>query len=92
MSKVGVQWQDGLGLWHDVQSWQGDLDRSTSNTAFKRWTLNSSYGNGPFRWVIYNELGDEVWGFSPSFNLPEKAGLELNLYLTSPTPTDQAAN
>lgn len=86
LSKVAVQWQDGLGQWHDVQSWQGDLDRSSVNdTPFKRWTVSANYGNGPFRWVIYNELGDEVWGISPSFNLPERAGLEISLFLSAPS-------
>lgn len=83
-SRIGVQWQDGRGAWHDVRNWQGNLDLlKESDTPFKQWTVTSdTYGRGPFRWVIYTETGDAVWGVSPTFTLPERDGLDLSLVLS----------
>jgi hypothetical protein len=82
-SKVGVQWQDGDGAWHDVRAWQGSLHASDSGTPAKQWHVSADLqGQGPFRWVIYNPLGDQIVGVSPSFMIPDQGGVELNLSLT----------
>jgi len=80
-SLVGVQWQDGFGVWHDVRGWQGSLDPSADGqTLLKQWTISPEiYGRGPFRWVLYNPLGDTLLGVSPNFMLPEDDGLDLRL-------------
>jgi hypothetical protein len=79
-SLVGVQWQDPFGLWHDVPTWRGSLDASGSNdTAYQQWTIGTDLqGRGPFRWVIYNPLGDTVLGVTPGFMLPDRGGVNLN--------------
>jgi hypothetical protein len=43
-----VQWQDGLGRWHDIDEWRGEIkgDRVTWDVAAK------DLGSGPFRWLV----------------------------------------
>jgi hypothetical protein len=66
-----VQWQDGLGDWHDVEGWQGELDAGDQ----KVWWVNrADQGKGPFRWVILQGIGGEVVATSESFNLPDSRG------------------
>lgn len=78
---VGVQWLDPMGVWHDVPTWQGTLNQQTGlNAAYLQWTLSSELqGRGPFRWVIYNPLGDALVGVTPSFTLPDRPGVNLNM-------------
>lgn len=78
---VSMQWQDRAGGWHDVQGWKAEIDVAQApGIPFKQWAVNpADYGRGPFRWVIYNSTGDRLWGVSPSFNLPDRAGVELSL-------------
>jgi hypothetical protein len=80
-SLVGVQWQDSFGLWHDIPAWQGSLAASgTSSTPYQQWTISPELqGRGPFRWVIYNPLGDAVIGVTPGFMLPDRSGVNLNM-------------
>ncbi len=77
-----VQWQDGLGGWHDVESWQGDVDDGQ-----KLWAvLEKNFGQGPFRWVVYEKRGGKVWGTSEPFDLPEAAGQQVMVTLDSTSP------
>jgi hypothetical protein len=80
-SLVGVQWQDPFGLWHDVPTWQGTLTMSENrSTPYQQWAISPELqGRGPFRWVIYNPLGDAVLGVTPSFTLPDRSGINLNM-------------
>ncbi len=72
-----VQWQDGLDGWHDVDGWQGDVDDGQ-----KLWAvLEANFGQGPFRWVVYEKRGGKVWGASAPFDLPEVAGQQVNVTL-----------
>lgn len=82
-SQVVVQWLDPLGVWHDVPTWRGSLDQQTGQSAaYQQWTLSTDLqGRGPFRWVIYNELGDALVGVTPSFTLPDRPGVNLNMTL-----------
>jgi LysM repeat protein len=69
---TSVQWQDGLGQWHDVEGWQGTL-----NTAGQRvwWAGNDLLGNnGLYRWVVYQYQGGPVWATSLVFHFPAVAG------------------
>jgi hypothetical protein len=93
-SWITVQWQDGNGGWHDVEGWQGTFDiASGSNFPFKQWTVGASqYNQGPFRWVIYTQRGGDVWGISPSFNLPQWGGLKYATFLSLPTTTNTNTN
>lgn len=83
-SWVGVQWLDTLGMWHDVRGWQGSLDTlGGGQPMLKQWTVTPDlYGRGPFRWIIYDETGDGVWGTSPSFTLPDQDGINFRLSLS----------
>src|SRR5688572_5567394 len=46
-----VQWQDGLGNWHDVDSWRSELTWLTSYVFFQPWGVApKDFGTGPFRW------------------------------------------
>jgi hypothetical protein len=79
-SFVGVQWQDSFGAWHDVPTWQGTLTTSDNNDiGYQQWTVGPELqGRGPFRWVVYNQLGDTILGATPGFMLPERNGINVN--------------
>jgi hypothetical protein len=68
-----VQWQDGLGGWHDVEDWRETLDELYTDGGRKRWYMSAEhFGTGPFRWVVYDETG--MLGTSESFNMPAGSG------------------
>jgi hypothetical protein len=59
-----VQWQDGLGGWHDVDGWRGEAEAGRV-----LWFVSEDlFGAGPFRWVVYDHGG--VFATSASFDLP----------------------
>jgi len=68
-----VQWQDGLGDWHEVEGWQGELDALDNVQPERQWKVwgvaFENFGQGPFRWVVYSATGD-VLGVSSNFDLP----------------------
>ena len=70
-----VQWQDGLGDWHAVEGWRGDLD----NGEKMWWVLKPNFGQGPFRWLIYDRRDGSVWETSQSFFLPKSGGVEVQV-------------
>lgn len=48
-----VQWQDGLGQWHDVEGWRGTLEGGPTGRGWQTWWLAADlFGRGPFRWVV----------------------------------------
>ena len=83
-SFVGVQWQDSFGAWHDVPTWQGTLTTSDNNAGYQQWTVGPELqGQGPFRWVVYNQLGDTILGATPGFMLPDRNGINVNTTVPS---------
>jgi hypothetical protein len=83
-SFVGVQCQDSFGAWHDVPTWQGMLTTNNNNVAYQQWTIGPELqGQGPFRWVVYNQLGDTLLGATPGFMLPERNGINVNTTVPS---------
>ena len=67
-----VQWQDGVGNWHDVESWRGILDTIHEHKGDKIWwVLPYSYGDGPCRWLVYDRAGGQLLATSHAFYLPE---------------------
>lgn len=72
---TGVQWQDRLGAWHDVEGWQGTLDEEVRGIGKKTWVVADGHlGQGPFRWQIYARRGGDVIAASRPFYLPSAAG------------------
>jgi hypothetical protein len=70
-----VQWQDALGDWHDVTGWQGTFDEIVAGTGVKTWWVaEANFGQGPFRWVVYQEFGGRQLAVSEPFDLPDVAG------------------
>lgn len=61
-----VQWQDGLGGWHDVDGWRGELEEQRVTW----WVSPEHFGDGPFHWVVYRGTDGEVLTTSESFDLP----------------------
>lgn len=77
-SPVAVQFSDGSGHWFTVSGWTSTLDRVTDNllVPYKQFTVfAANFGQGPFRWVVYQMDGKTVWGISDSFNLPSGGGI-----------------
>ena len=70
-----VQWQDGLGGWHDVEGWRGTADELHSDWGRKAWWLGEAhFGTGPFRWVIYGDDANKPIAVSDSFYMPRANG------------------
>ena len=70
-----VQWQDGLGDWHDVEGWQGTLDDIQNEIGDKVWWVaKEGLGTGPFRWLVYQSKGGRLLATSEPFYLPDLNG------------------
>src|SRR5579859_594710 len=93
---VNVQWLDPISnVWLPVTGWTGTLNQMTgSGTPFQAFgVLPANYGQGPFRWVIYNPSSNmampngamaqpsqlTAWGMSSPFNLPATDGVTLQI-------------
>jgi len=72
-----VQWQDGLGGWHNVEGWQGTLDDGTHKVW---WVDAADLGKGPFRWLV--ELDDGMLAVSEPFDLPAAAGESVKRFVS----------
>jgi len=78
-----VQWQDSLGMWHDVDGWQGTPDAIITGGATKTWWVNKTdLGKGPFRWVIYAADKNKWLAESPSFYLPKTPGQKVEIVVS----------
>ncbi len=68
-----VQWQDGQGEWHDVDSWRGEFDEVVYSVGTKTWWLEEwLFGAGPFRWVVYDQTSGQVLARSAPFTMPRE--------------------
>jgi hypothetical protein len=70
-----VQWQDGEGVWHDVEGWRGTLDEVAGGVGRKVWWVAGPHlGKGPFRWVVYRDQAQVApLTRSAPFHLPDVA-------------------
>lgn len=70
-----VEWQDENSTWHVVEGWQGSIGKVAGNTGWATWWLSSdNFGQGPFRWVVYERRGSAVMATSDPFDLPGRPG------------------
>jgi len=76
-----VQWQDGLGAWHDVEGWRGWLPDNG-----RQWVVAKDFATGPFRWVVMAEPEGPVLGVSDSFYLPGAANEWLKVSIAEGAP------
>jgi hypothetical protein len=68
-----VQWQDGLGAWHNVDSWRGAFDSVTDSVGRKVWWVDQyTFGPTPYRWVVYESGSNKMLAESKPFNLPRE--------------------
>ena len=77
-STVAVQYQDGLGQWHMVKGWSGSPLQLTdkAGAAYMQYAVNpANFGQGPFRWAIYDQQDGTLLALSADFNLPAKNGV-----------------
>ena len=65
-----VQWQDGLGEWHDVDGWRGEMEEKRVTW----FVAPKDFDTGPFRWVVYRFADGKVLATSESFDLPSGNG------------------
>jgi hypothetical protein len=63
-----IQWQDAWGDWHDVEGWQGTLNEGSHKFW---WVARGNFGEGPFRWLIFDALDGELLSTSRPFHLPD---------------------
>jgi hypothetical protein len=79
-SWIAVQWGDGLGNWTTVQGWQGLANSvdTTTGQLIQQWTVEpANYGQGPFRWAVFDKQGGTLAAYSASFTLPASGGFNL---------------
>jgi len=72
-SWIAVEWLDGNGVWQPVLGWQGQADfvDASGNLVKQFGVYQRNYGQGPFRWAIYNaQSGGSLLAVSPNFKLP----------------------
>ncbi len=70
-----VEWNDRrTGEWHVVKGWRGTLDTPTTQTW---WVGPEIFGNGPFRWQLYESKDGALLATSESFDLPAREGLAV---------------
>lgn len=80
-----VQWQDGLGEWHNVEGWRGTADELHNDWGRKSWWLDREHlGTGPFRWVIYSDGSEEPIKSSDKFFAPTGDGGITRTSMTLP--------
>lgn len=66
-----MQWQDGLGNWHDIGGWRGQLYQGQ----WIRWWLpDTLLGLGPFRWLVYEQPEGGLLAISSEFDMPVRHG------------------
>ncbi len=76
-SWITVEWLDSNGMWEPVMGWQGQADfiDASGNLVKQFGVYRQNYGQGPFRWAIYNApTGGSLLAVSPNFNLPTADG------------------
>ncbi len=75
-----IEWQDTTsGDWYVVEGWQGSLDTSTTQSW---WVGEDMFGDGPFRWRLYENINGRLLATSESFDLPAHAGLMVVVNVT----------
>jgi hypothetical protein len=80
-----VQWQDAQGDWHDVEGWQGPLGQE-GHVVW--WVTPEIWGEGPFRWAIYQRQDGQLLATSDSFNLPGSADEAVKIVMPLLWPDD----
>lgn len=73
-----VQWQDGLGEWHDVTGWQGTLNEANF---IVWWVAPRDLGAAWYRWVAFTTDG-RIHTTSDAFSLPEQPDQALHILIT----------
>ena len=76
-----VQWQDGLGGWHDVTGWRGEF---VPQGYVHWWVAPPDLATGPFRWQIFTAEDGDMAAVSAPFYLPETNGQTLVIYAELP--------
>ncbi len=76
-----VQFQSPSGEWFDVTGWQATLNQMTgTDVPYVVWTVDKdNFGQGPFRWVVYQPDGKTFWAISDIFNLPPGGGMNQSV-------------
>jgi len=75
-----IEWQDpNHGDWYAVDGWRGMLDTPTTQ---EWWVGSDMFGEGPFRWQLYESKGGELLATSESFMLPTSEDLMVIVNVT----------
>lgn len=66
-----VEWQDPYTeKWTAVEGWQGTVELDGTQ---RWWVAPKDLGEGPFRWLVYDEKGGDLLETSETFDLPAHA-------------------
>lgn len=73
-----VQWQDGLGNWHDIEGWRGTLNQANF---IVWWVAPHDLGAVWYRWQVYTADG-RITTHSDAFSLPTQPNQNLHILVT----------
>lgn len=76
-----IQWQDAFGAWRDIEGWQGFFNEDQRVL----WYVGEEHlGNGPFRWLVYENQGGDLLATSQPFSMPSRSGEVLRVEVSLP--------
>ena len=77
-----IQWQDASGSWHDIEGWQGAFN---PNQRVLWYVGEAHLGDGPFRWLVFENQQGDLLAMSQPFTLPSRGGEVLRVVVTLPS-------
>lgn len=76
-ARAAVQYQVTFGEWFNVSGWENTLTANDNDVLYQQWTVDkANFGQGPFRWVVYQADGKTVWAISDVFSTPPGGGMD----------------
>lgn len=81
-----IQWQDPYtGEWTTVDGWQGTVAADGTQVW---WVGSEHFGEGPFRWLLYDEEGGTLLDMSAAFDMPTYNKQVLTVTIPAPSTAE----
>ena len=84
-----IEWQDpNTGDWHKVDGWRGSMIADGSTAVQVWWVDRDQFGDGPFRWLVYDAEGGELVATSENFETPKNNEQVITVTMAITDTTD----